>query len=58
VNGVCDYPDADNLNTDQMFAGNLTYKISSAKPEILSRIFLPDSPRVLQSIKSKIYFTG
>jgi len=33
VNGVWDYHEADNLNTDQMFAGNLTYKINSAEPE-------------------------
>ena len=32
-NGVWDYSDVDNLNTDQMFAGNLTYKINSAEPE-------------------------
>jgi len=30
--GVWYYKDADNLNTDQMFAGNLTYEISSAEP--------------------------
>jgi 3-isopropylmalate dehydratase small subunit len=33
VNGVWNYADADNLNTDQMFAGNLTYEINSAQPE-------------------------
>jgi 3-isopropylmalate/(R)-2-methylmalate dehydratase large subunit len=31
--GVWNYKDADNLNTDQMFAGNLTYEVSSAQPE-------------------------
>jgi 3-isopropylmalate/(R)-2-methylmalate dehydratase large subunit len=31
-NGVWNYKDADNLNTDQMFAGNLTYEINSADP--------------------------
>jgi homoaconitate hydratase family protein/3-isopropylmalate dehydratase small subunit len=31
-NGVWNYKDTDNLNTDQMFAGNLTYEISSADP--------------------------
>jgi 3-isopropylmalate/(R)-2-methylmalate dehydratase large subunit len=30
---VWDYHDADNLNTDQMFAGNLTYEINSSEPE-------------------------
>ena len=33
INGVWDYKDADNLNTDQMFAGNLTYEINSWQPE-------------------------
>ncbi|MCD6365970.1 MAG: aconitate hydratase, partial [Bacteroidales bacterium] len=33
VNGVWDYHDVDNLNTDQMFAGNLTYKVLSSEPE-------------------------
>jgi 3-isopropylmalate dehydratase small subunit len=33
ISGVWDYSDVDNLNTDQMFAGNLTYKVSSAEPE-------------------------
>ncbi len=32
-NGVWDYKDTDNLNTDQMFAGNLTYEIHSSEPE-------------------------
>ena len=32
-NGVWDYKDTDNLNTDQMFAGNLTYEIHSSQPE-------------------------
>jgi 3-isopropylmalate/(R)-2-methylmalate dehydratase large subunit len=31
--GVWDYKDTDNLNTDQMFAGNLTYEIHSSQPE-------------------------
>lgn len=32
-NGVWNYKDAGNLNTDQMFAGNLTYEINSSQPE-------------------------
>jgi homoaconitate hydratase family protein/3-isopropylmalate dehydratase small subunit len=32
-NGVWDYKDTDNLNTDQMFAGRLTYEIHSSQPE-------------------------
>jgi 3-isopropylmalate/(R)-2-methylmalate dehydratase large subunit len=31
--GVWDYHDIDDLNTDQMFAGNLTYEINSSDPE-------------------------
>ena len=33
VKGVWDYNDAHNLNTDQLFAGNLTYEINSAQPD-------------------------
>jgi 3-isopropylmalate dehydratase small subunit len=33
--GVWDYSDTDNLNTDQMFAGNLTYNILSSDPEAI-----------------------
>jgi 3-isopropylmalate dehydratase small subunit len=37
---VWDYHDVDNLNTDQMFAGKLTYEISSAEPErIIQHLF-------------------
>ena len=44
-NNVWDYSDVDNLNTDQMFAGNLTYKISSAEPEnILPHLFAGFDP--------------
>lgn len=32
-NGVWAYNDIDDLNTDQMFAGNLTYEINSSEPE-------------------------
>lgn len=32
-NGVWDYADVNDLNTDQMFAGNLTYEINSSEPE-------------------------
>lgn len=34
-NGVWDYSNINNLNTDQMFAGNLTYQVSSAEPEAI-----------------------
>jgi homoaconitate hydratase family protein/3-isopropylmalate dehydratase small subunit len=40
INGVWNYADVDNLNTDQMFAGHLTYSVSSADPEsILPHLF-------------------
>ncbi|MFO7853141.1 MAG: aconitase/3-isopropylmalate dehydratase large subunit family protein [Bacteroidota bacterium] len=35
INGVWNYTDCDNLNTDQMFAGNLTYNILSSDPEAI-----------------------
>ena len=34
-NGVWSYGDVDNLNTDQMFAGNLTYEVQSSDPEAI-----------------------
>jgi homoaconitate hydratase family protein/3-isopropylmalate dehydratase small subunit len=33
MDGIWNYADADNLNTDQMFAGNLTYKVLSSDAE-------------------------
>lgn len=40
VNGVWDYADVDNLNTDQMFAGNLTYNVlSSDASAIMPHLF-------------------
>ena len=33
--GVWNYADVDNLNTDQMFAGNLTYNILSSDPKAI-----------------------
>jgi homoaconitate hydratase family protein/3-isopropylmalate dehydratase small subunit len=33
--GVWDYADCNNLNTDQMFAGNLTYQFPSSEPAVL-----------------------
>ena len=40
INGVWNYSDINNLNTDQMFAGNLTYNIlSSDAPAILPHLF-------------------
>ena len=34
-NGIWNYSDTDDLNTDQMFAGNLTYKVLSSEPETI-----------------------
>ncbi len=40
ANGVWNYTDVDNLNTDQMFAGNLTYAIKSSEGDkILPNLF-------------------
>jgi len=40
TNGVWNYSDVDNLNTDQMFAGNLTYNINSSEGDkILPYLF-------------------
>ncbi len=39
-NGTWNYSDTDNLNTDQMFAGNLTYAVLSSDPEkIMPHLF-------------------
>jgi len=34
-NGIWNYTDVDNLNTDLMFAGNLTYQVLSSDPEAI-----------------------
>jgi len=40
INNVWNYSDIDNLNTDQMFAGNLTYNVlSSDAPAIMPHLF-------------------
>ncbi len=40
IDKTWNYSDIDNLNTDQMFAGNLTYKVLSSEPEtILPHLF-------------------
>ena len=39
-NGTWNFADVDNLNTDQMFAGNLTYNVQSSDPEkIMPHLF-------------------
>ncbi len=45
MNGVWNYKDVDNLNTDQMFAGNLTYQVLSSDPEgIIPHLFAGFDP--------------
>ena len=40
LDNVWNYADANNLNTDQMFAGNLTYSVLSSEPEkIMPHLF-------------------
>lgn len=40
IDSVWNYADVDNLNTDQMFAGNLTYNVLSSEPEkIMPHLF-------------------
>lgn len=40
-NNVWDYSDVDNLNTDQMFSGSLTYSVKSSDPEsIIPHLFV------------------
>jgi homoaconitate hydratase family protein/3-isopropylmalate dehydratase small subunit len=51
-NGVWAYEDADNLNTDQMFAGNLTYEVNSSEPDkILTHLFKGFDPRFAETVK-------
>lgn len=41
INNTWNYADVDNLNTDAMFAGNLTYNIKSSEPEkIIPYLFI------------------
>ncbi|OFY49311.1 MAG: hypothetical protein A2W85_15645 [Bacteroidetes bacterium GWF2_41_31] len=41
LGNVWNYSDANNLNTDQMFAGNLTYSVMSSEPEkIMEHLFV------------------
>jgi homoaconitate hydratase family protein/3-isopropylmalate dehydratase small subunit len=52
INGVWNYADAHNLNTDQMFAGNLTYNVLSSDPEaIMPHLFAGFDPAFAGSVK-------
>ncbi|MDP8209980.1 MAG: aconitase/3-isopropylmalate dehydratase large subunit family protein [Candidatus Stygibacter australis] len=47
------YADVDNLNTDQMFAGNLTYKVLSSDPEaIMPYLFIDFDPNFTRNVQS------
>ena len=52
INGVWDYSDIHNLNTDQMFAGNLTYNILSSDAEaIIPHLFKGFDERFAEEVK-------
>ncbi len=54
INNVWNYADVDNLNTDQMFAGNLTYTVSSADPEsILPHLFAGFDPAFATKVEQE-----
>ncbi|MFH0757055.1 MAG: aconitase/3-isopropylmalate dehydratase large subunit family protein [Bacteroidota bacterium] len=51
--GVWNYGDCNNLNTDQMFAGNLTYKVQSSEPaEIIPHLFEGFDRRFTKEVKA------
>lgn len=51
-NGVWNYADCDNLNTDQMFAGSLTYKVQSSDAEaIRPHLFKDFDPRFAEELQ-------
>jgi 3-isopropylmalate/(R)-2-methylmalate dehydratase large subunit len=53
ANGVWNYSDTDNLNTDQMFAGNLTYNIlSSDGSAIMPHLFAGYDPNFSKQVKA------
>ncbi len=53
VNGVWNYKDVNDLNTDQMFAGNLTYKVLSSDPEaILPHLFAGFDPNFSGNVRA------
>lgn len=53
LNGIWNYADVDNLNTDQMFAGNLTYNVlSSDAPAIMPHLFKGFDESFTENVKS------
>lgn len=52
VANVWNYADVDNLNTDQMFAGHLTYQVNSSDPEaIMEHLFGDFDPNFAQRVQ-------
>lgn len=52
LDGIWNYSDVDNLNTDQMFAGNLTYNIlSSDGAAIIPHLFKGFDPAFAENVK-------
>ncbi|MBN2682692.1 MAG: 3-isopropylmalate dehydratase large subunit [Bacteroidales bacterium] len=53
LQGVWNYSDIDNLNTDQMFAGNLTYNILSSDAEaIMPHLFVDFDPSFPKNVEA------
>lgn len=51
--GVWNYSDVDNLNTDQMFAGNLTYQVLSSDPAaIMPYLFIDFDENFTKNVQS------
>lgn len=52
-NATWNYADVDNLNTDQMFAGNLTYQVLSSDPEaIMPYLFVDFDENFVKNVQS------
>lgn len=52
LDNIWNYKDADNLNTDQMFAGNLTYNVlSSDAPAIMPHLFKGFDEKFAENVK-------
>lgn len=60
LKGIWNYADVDNLNTDQMFAGNLTYNIASSEGDkILPHLFKGFDDGFAEKVsKDDIIFAG
>jgi len=57
--GIWDYSDCDSLNTDLMFAGNLTYKVLSSDPSgIIPHLFEGFDPKFAKEVQSGDIIVG